>query len=71
MLGAALDPVKLPKILSARKLSSVNESAGVVVGFATLVVNNGDKLPAENDVTVPAPPAPIGPIPVTYNTGGV
>jgi hypothetical protein len=35
---------------------SVYESAGVVVGVATEVVNIGDKSPEEKLVTVPLPP---------------
>jgi hypothetical protein len=39
-------------------LLRVNDNAGVVVGAATLVVNSGDRLPEENEVTVPDPPPP-------------
>lgn len=41
----------------AAALDSENDSAGVVVAFATDVVNSGLRLPAEKDVTVP--PVPI------------
>ena len=43
-----------PKIENARALDKVNDNAGVVVGVATDVVNNGDKVPAEKFVTVPS-----------------
>ncbi len=35
---------------------SVKDKAGVVVVVASVVVNNGDKSPAEKFVTVPLPP---------------
>jgi hypothetical protein len=38
----------------AAAFESVNVSAGVVVGVATLVVNSGERFPELNDVTVPA-----------------
>lgn len=57
-LGAAVDPVKFPNAVFAATLESVNVKAGVVVAVATDVVNNGDRFPEENDVTVPAPPPP-------------
>jgi hypothetical protein len=46
-------------------LDKANVSAGVLVAVATEVVNNGERLPAENVVTVPEPegvahaPAPL------------
>ena len=40
----------------AFSLTAANVSAGVVVAVATLVVNKGDRFPALNVVTVPAPP---------------
>jgi hypothetical protein len=52
-VGAADDPVLLPKIVSAAALEIVNDRAGVVVAVATEVVNNGLKAPAEKVVTVP------------------
>ena len=52
----------LPLVGPARKkfcaaLDITKLSAGVVVDVATEVVNNGDKAPAENVVTVPEPDA--------------
>lgn|SRR5271167_1124142 len=58
-------------MLSALKLLSVKLSAGVLVEVATLVVNNGERFPAENDVTVP-PPLPVPQSdPVALNTPAV
>jgi hypothetical protein len=45
----------------AEKFESENESAGVVVGVATEVVNNGERFPAEKLLTVP-PPEPPQPV---------
>ena len=56
--GAALDPVALPKYVLAPALDSENESAGVVVGFATDVVKSGERLPLEKLDTVPPPDSP-------------
>jgi hypothetical protein len=36
----------------------VKDSAGVVVGVATDVVNSGERLPEEKEDTVPEPPPP-------------
>lgn len=58
--GAALPDVALPKIVLAAALDRANERAGVVVGVATLVVNNGDRLPDEKILTLPPPvPPPV------------
>ena len=54
-----------PNQVFAAAVESVNESAGVVVGVATAVVNNGDKVPALKDVTVPVPPDDHAGIPAT------
>src|SRR6266403_1802125 len=43
-------------MVPAGALDSANESAGALVGFETLVVNNGERLPALKFVSVPAPP---------------
>ena len=48
-------PFAFPKYVFSSAVESENESAGVVVAFDTDVVNNGDKLPALNVVTVPVP----------------
>lgn len=52
-----MDPVSFPKNLFAATVERENVSAGVVVAVATLVVNNGDSVPAEKVVTVP--PLPV------------
>ena len=51
--GPAALPVALPRTVPAAALLSANVRAGVVVAVATEVVNNGERLPALNDVTVP------------------
>ncbi len=48
--------VAAPKIVFAVCAESVNVSAGVLVDVATEVVNRGERLPAEKEVTVPPPP---------------
>jgi hypothetical protein len=55
-LGTPDEPFGAAKKLLAAALDRVNDSAGVEVGVPTVVVNRGDKLPAEKDVTVPPPP---------------
>jgi hypothetical protein len=55
--GAADDVVLFPNNVPPPALLRANVSAGVVVAVATLVVNNGDRFPAENVVTVPEFPA--------------
>ena len=69
--GAALDEVLLPKIVLAAALDKLKDNAGVVVFVATLVLNNGLKLPAVNCVTVPpvpvadkVPPEKLTPVPM-------
>jgi hypothetical protein len=57
--GAADDPVKFPKMLSAEKFERANESAGVVVAVATEVVNRGLNVPALKLVTLPAAEMPF------------
>ena len=52
--GAVVEPVALPKYVCAAALLNEKVNAGVLVAVATLVVKRGDRLPAENDVTVPA-----------------
>jgi hypothetical protein len=52
-LGPALLPVKFPKTVFAAALLKLKVNAGVVVAVATEVVNSGERVPAENDVTVP------------------
>lgn len=47
-----------PNQVSALAFERANESAGVVVAVPTLVVNNGERLPALKLVTVPVPAAP-------------
>jgi hypothetical protein len=54
--GGADDPVGLPKMVPAAALSAVKENAGVVVGFVTVTLNSGEKLPELTLVTVPPPP---------------
>jgi hypothetical protein len=56
VLGAAVDPVKFPKMLSAENVEAAKLSAGVVVAVATLVVNRGAKFPALKVDTPPAGP---------------
>jgi hypothetical protein len=51
--GAAEPPVGLPNTVPDAAFESVNVSAGVVVDVATELVKSGDRLPAENAVTVP------------------
>lgn len=54
--GGAVEALLLfPKTLLAAALFRVKVRAGVVVAVATAVVNSGDRLPAEKDVTVPMP----------------
>ena len=57
-VGVVEPPVKFPKTLFAAAFDKENDSAGVVVDVATEVVNSGESVPAENDVTVPLPPPP-------------
>lgn len=59
-VGAAADPVKLPKTVLAAAVDCVNVRAGVLVDVATEVVKSGERVPAEKDVTVPAPAAYCG-----------
>jgi hypothetical protein len=47
----------LPRNVCAPALDRMNVNAGVVVGLASEVVNIGESVPAENDVTVPPPKA--------------
>lgn len=54
--GAAVEPVALPRIVCAAAVERMNVKAGVVVAVATLVVKRGERVPAENEVTVPPPP---------------
>jgi hypothetical protein len=49
----------------APALESVKLSAGVVVEVAVEVVNSGERLPAEKEVTVPDPPLAEPPSPTT------
>jgi len=51
--GAALEEVLLPNIVLAAALDKEKLRAGVVVAVATLVENNGLKLPDEKLVTEP------------------
>ena len=62
--GAPEDVVLLPNIVPPPAFVNANVSAGVVVAVATLVVNNGERLPAEKDVTVPEPTATVVNAPV-------
>jgi hypothetical protein len=55
-VGPDEELVRLPSRVLAPALDRVKVSAGVVVGVATEVVNNGDRLPAVNVVTPPPPP---------------
>ena len=48
----------LPNKVYAPALLKENESAGVVVGFETVVVKSGERSPDENVVTVPTPDPP-------------
>ena len=48
--------VLFPKNRCAAAVDNAKLCAGVVVGFATEVVNSGDRFPLLNDVTVPIPP---------------
>ena len=54
--GAPVPATTRPKTWYWLQFDRLNDNAGVVVGVATPVVNNGDKLPAEKLVTVPSPP---------------
>jgi len=54
-VGPAADPVALPSTVPAAAFVNAKVKAGVVVAVATLVVNIGERVPAENDVTVPVP----------------
>jgi hypothetical protein len=62
--------VELPLVLFPRNecapaFDKANESAGVVAGLATEVVNIGESVPAENVVTVPVPlgrPVTVAPV---------
>ena len=57
-LGAPVDPVQFPNIVSAPAFDSPKLRAGVVVGVATLVVKRGERFPLEKLVTEPAAPEP-------------
>src|SRR5882724_10576082 len=59
--GAVPPPVALPKYVFAPAFDRTNPNAGVVVGVETVVVNNGERAPAEKLVTVPPPPPPPPP----------
>ena len=61
--GAPDEPLQFPKMVPAAALESVNDSAGVDVGFATLVVNSGVRAPALKVLTEP-PDAALIVIPV-------
>ena len=52
--------MKFPKIVFAPELLNEKDKAGVVVAVATLVVNSGDNVPDENEVTVPDPELNVG-----------
>jgi hypothetical protein len=52
-LGAPDEPPQFPKMVSAAALESVNDRAGVDVGFVTLVVKSGDRAPALKVLTEP------------------
>jgi hypothetical protein len=56
-VGLPDEPFGLAKNKFALWLICVNESAGVVVGFVTLVVNSGDRFPALKLETVAVPAA--------------
>lgn len=61
-VGVAAPPEVGPrKNVLADCVFNANVKAGVVVAVATLVVNSGDRLPALNEVTLPAPTAEITP----------
>jgi hypothetical protein len=70
-VGAAVDPVKLPNTLLAAAVDKVKVSAGVVVEVATEVVKSGERVPAENDVTVPLPPPAPQSLPVPLSVPDV
>ena len=62
-VGATAPPVAGPaNTVPAVCVDNVNDSAGVLVGALTLVVNSGERFPALKVVTVPPPPPPPGPI---------
>lgn len=61
--AAALAPL-LPSMVPAGAWDKVKERLGVVEALATEVVNKGERVPAENVVTVPVPPPPVPPIAV-------
>jgi len=72
--GVADPPVQFPNIVSAPAVENANESAGVVVAVATLVVNSGARFPALNVDTPPPPPPPPPPVcapPIIYSTASV
>ena len=50
-----MEPVLLPRKACALALDKLNVRAGVVVAVATDAVKIGERLPEENDVTVPVP----------------
>lgn len=56
-VGAAADPVELPRKVCAAALDNVNDCVGVVVDVVTDVVNMGERFPLLKEVTVPLPTA--------------
>jgi hypothetical protein len=55
----------LPKSVVPAAFDRMKLSAGVVVAVATDVVNSGERVPAENVVTVPLPPPPPHAVPLS------
>ena len=53
--GTAAPLVQFENTVFAVALLAVNVKLGVVVAVVTVVENNPERLPAENDVTVPVP----------------
>ena len=52
-VGPAAEEVAFPRTVPAAAFEIAKDSAGVVLEFATDVVNSGERLPAEKEVTVP------------------
>ena len=52
-VGPAAEEVAFPRTVPAAAFEIAKDSAGVVLEFVTDVVNSGERLPAEKEVTVP------------------
>jgi hypothetical protein len=70
--GAAADAVALPNTVPPAALLNAKDNAGVVVAVATDVVNSGERLPEEKEVTEPPLLATVDqyetPVPFVVNT---